>query len=105
MKTFIFYFVILVLLLSFDAKADTCRDAKVKRAFDISQGYPHGRKGYVVDHICALANGGLDSIINLQYQTIIEAKVKDKIENTEKGRLLYCNENNSTMVRQVFNCK
>ena len=70
MKTFIFYFVVLVLLLSFDAKAGTCRDAKVKRAFDKSQGYAKGRKGYVVDHICALANGGLDSIINLQYQTI-----------------------------------
>lgn len=83
----------------------SCRDAVVKHKFDALNGYPHGRPGYVVDHICALANGGIDDISNMQYQTIKDGKLKDKVENTPEGKKLYCNPHNSTPTRQVFNCK
>ena len=83
----------------------TCRSYKVKHKFDVQQGYPHGRKGYVVDHICALAQGGIDAPTNMQYQTLAESKVKDKIENTIVGKAVYCTSYNSTVVRKVFNCK
>ena len=43
-------------------------------------GYPHGRPGYVVDHIKPLAKGGADSPSNMQWQSIAEAKAKDKWE-------------------------
>lgn len=96
---------VLLLALAFPAQAYTCRSASVKHQFDKLHGYPHGRAGYVVDHICALANGGIDSVVNMQYQTIAESKKKDRIENTAEGRRLFCNDSNSTPTRQVFNCK
>jgi hypothetical protein len=40
--------------------------------------------GYVKDHIVPLACGGLDAVSNLQWQTIREARAKDKWE--AKGR-------------------
>jgi 5-methylcytosine-specific restriction endonuclease McrA len=43
-------------------------------------GYPHGRPGYVVDHIIPLKHGGADAPSNMQWQTIAEAKAKDKWE-------------------------
>jgi len=89
-----------------EAKADvTCRSATVKRHFDKQQGYPKGRKGYVVDHVCALEEGGLDDVINMQYQTIEEGKFKDRIERTDFGKAQFCTPENSTPTRQVFNCK
>ena len=36
--------------------------------------------GYIKDHIRALACGGPDSVANLQWQTVAEAKAKDKWE-------------------------
>jgi hypothetical protein len=36
--------------------------------------------GYVVDHIVPLKRGGADSPENMQWQTVAEAKAKDKIE-------------------------
>jgi hypothetical protein len=36
--------------------------------------------GYVIDHIEALACGGLDHQSNMQWQTIAESKAKDKWE-------------------------
>lgn len=82
-----------------------CRDSSVKRQFDKMNGYPDGRKGYVVDHICPLVVGGIDSPINMQYQTKKEAKAKDKWEATWIGKKILCNAKNSTPTRQVFNCK
>jgi hypothetical protein len=87
-----------------DPKA-ACRSSAVKHKFDLSQGYAHGRKGYVVDHICSIFNHGIDDITNMQYQTIADAKAKDRIENTAYGKKLYCNSKNSTPTRKVFNCK
>lgn len=46
----------------------------------VQTGYAHGRPGYVVDHIRPLACGGHDDTTNMQWQTIADGKVKDKIE-------------------------
>lgn len=104
-KITITLFIVSILVLINDSEASTCRSSAVKRQFDKEQGYPHGRKGYVVDHICALAQGGIDSPKNMQYQTLADSKAKDKIENTTYGKALYCNSSNSTLNRLVFNCK
>jgi hypothetical protein len=82
-----------------------CRSNAVKHKFDVSQGYAQGRKGYVVDHICALACGGIDDIKNMQYQTIAESKAKDKWETKPYGCRKTCNSTNSARIRTVFNCK
>jgi hypothetical protein len=37
-------------------------------------GYPHGRPGYVVDHIIPLKRGGADAPWNMQWQTIAAGK-------------------------------
>jgi hypothetical protein len=36
--------------------------------------------GYVVDHIIPLKRGGADEPANMQWQTVAEAKAKDRIE-------------------------
>jgi hypothetical protein len=36
--------------------------------------------GYIIDHIQALACGGADAPINMQWQTVAESKAKDKWE-------------------------
>lgn len=44
-------------------------------------GKPSGAcPGYVVDHVVALKHGGSDEPANMQWQTIAEAKAKDRIE-------------------------
>lgn len=97
----------LLLFLCMYSSADqaACRNPAVKHAFDVQQGYPHGRKGFIVDHICSLYNGGIDSPKNMQYQTIADSKAKDRVENTPYGKRKWCNPSNSTPTRQVFNCK
>jgi hypothetical protein len=97
-------FLSLAVIFQPDAKA-SCRSASVKHQFDVSQGFKHGRKGFIVDHVCSLFNNGIDNISNMQYQTIADSKKKDRIENTPYGKKLYCNFKNSTPTRQVFNCK
>ena len=62
------------------AKPRTHRSASAKHAFEVKTGYPHGRPGYVVDHIVPLACGGSDTPSNMQWQTIAEGKAKDKVE-------------------------
>lgn len=37
-------------------------------------------KGFIIDHKKAIACGGLDKPINMQWQTVAEAKAKDKVE-------------------------
>src|ERR1700674_2572623 len=56
------------------------RSAAAKDAFERKTGYPHGRPGYVVDHVKPLACGGADDPSNMQWQTIAEGKAKDKTE-------------------------
>ena len=48
--------------------------------FKKKTGYPKGRPGYVIDHIIPLKKGGCDCPENMQWQTIEEAKAKDKWE-------------------------
>ena len=56
------------------------RSSSERHKFMVETGYPHGRKGYVVDHIIALKRGGLDEPTNMQWQTKAEAKAKDRVE-------------------------
>jgi 5-methylcytosine-specific restriction endonuclease McrA len=95
---------IVLTLLPFESYA-SCRSQSVKKKFDRLNDYPYGRKGYVVDHICALSCGGKDILSNLQYQTINEGKLKDRWETTKTGCAVTCNKDNSTPKRMVFNCK
>lgn len=87
-----------------DVNASTCRNINVAHRFATKQGYPHGRPGYIIDHVCALAQGGIDATSNMQYQTLTDSKIKDRIENTPLGKLKWCTPLNSTPTRQVFNC-
>lgn len=63
-----------------DSHGKIKRSAVAKDEFERETGYPHGRKGYVVDHIVPLACGGADAPSNMQWQTTAEAKTKDKTE-------------------------
>jgi hypothetical protein len=56
------------------------RSAAAKRQFERQTGYPHGRKGYVVDHKIPLVCGGADAPSNMQWESVAEAKAKDKWE-------------------------
>jgi hypothetical protein len=46
----------------------------------VQTGYPHGRPGYVIDHVVPLACGGADAPSNMQWQTTAAAAAKDKVE-------------------------
>jgi hypothetical protein len=63
-----------------DTHGRILRSEAAKHAFMVQTGYPHGRPGYVVDHVRPLVCGGLDAPINMQWQTIAEAHAKDKTE-------------------------
>lgn len=56
------------------------RSEAEKDAFRRQTGFPHGRSGYVVDHVRPLACGGADAPSNMQWQTVEAAKLKDKTE-------------------------
>jgi hypothetical protein len=56
------------------------RSEAAKSEFMGETGYAHGRPGYVVDHIVPLKRGGCDCPANMQWQTVAEAKAKDKWE-------------------------
>jgi len=63
-----------------DSRGRIKRSSSEKHSFMKSSGYPHGRPGYVVDHIVPLKKGGCDCPSNMQWQTISDAKAKDKWE-------------------------
>ena len=61
-------------------KGRIVRSATARYEFMVRTGYPHGRPGYVIDHVAPLKRGGSDTPDNMQWQTIEEAKAKDKVE-------------------------
>jgi hypothetical protein len=63
-----------------DSHGKIQRSESSKHDFMKQSGYPKGRKGYVVDHIKPLKEGGCDCPSNMQWQTIEEGKAKDKWE-------------------------
>jgi len=56
------------------------RSSSARADFMRRTGYSKGRKGYVVDHIIPLECGGADTPSNMQWQTVQEAKIKDRSE-------------------------
>jgi hypothetical protein len=63
-----------------DERGRIQRSAAARHAFARQTGYPHGRPGYVIDHVVPLACGGRDTPSNMQWQTISAAKAKDRSE-------------------------
>ena len=63
-----------------DSHGRVKRSEDAKREFMKQSGYPHGRKGYVVDHVTPLACGGAEDPSNMQWQSVADAKAKDKVE-------------------------
>jgi hypothetical protein len=63
-----------------DSHGRISRSEAAKRRFMRQSGYPHGRRGYIVDHIIPLACGGRDTPSNMQWQTAAEARAKDRYE-------------------------
>ena len=80
------YLLILALFFAVNAEAVIKRSNSARVAFAKSTACPStGLKklpcpGYVIDHTIALACGGLDNKNNMQWQTIAEAKAKDRWE-------------------------
>jgi hypothetical protein len=64
-----------------DSQGRIKRSSTARDQFMRQTGYPHGRPGYVVDHIVPLECGGADDPSNMQWQTIAEGKAKDKTES------------------------
>lgn len=83
---------LIVLLLTASA------EARIKRStsaiVEFKQSYPCPANGatkgpcggYVIDHIKPLACGGADAPLNMQWQTIADAKAKYKWERKECGK-------------------
>lgn len=69
-----------------ESRGETKRSRSMREAFERSEPCPSTGKrsgdcpGYVVDHVKALACGGADSPSNMQWQTVLDAKEKDKTE-------------------------
>jgi hypothetical protein len=63
-----------------DSRRRFVRSSAAKQQFMTGTGFARGRPGYVVDHIVPLACGGPDAPSNMQWQTVAEAKAKDRTE-------------------------
>ena len=68
------------------------RSQAVLRAFQHEQPCPSTGKtsgrcpGFVKDHVVPLCNGGPDAVGNLQWQSVADAKAKDKVERAQCRR-------------------
>lgn len=56
------------------------RSRAAVRQYKKQTGYPSGKPGYVIDHIIPLKRGGCDTPSNMQWQTVDQAREKDKYE-------------------------
>jgi len=63
-----------------DASGRIIRNEETKREFMRASAYPHGRPGYVVAPVTPLKHGGTDTAANMEWQTLAQAKAKDKWE-------------------------
>jgi hypothetical protein len=83
---------VLSVMLAFQAQAGTVRSAAARAAFIRANPCPITGQargacpGYVVDHVKALACGGVDHQANMQWQTVPDAKANDKWERKECGK-------------------
>ena len=77
---------IMVLLTTTQAEARTKRSQSAKVEFKQQHPCPANDstkrpcKGYVIDHIVPIACHGADAPSNMQWQTVADAKAKDKSE-------------------------
>ena len=76
-------------LLSSTVEAKIPRSSSAKAEFKRqhpcpSTGKPRGAcPGYIIDHVIPLCAGGQDRPDNMQWQTVADAKAKDKIERRQ----------------------
>src|SRR5262249_43230383 len=63
-----------------DKSGRITRNLQAKKDFMAQTGFPKGRPGYIVDHIVPLQCGGADTPANMQWQTLKDAKIKDRTE-------------------------
>ena len=63
-----------------DEKGRIARSKAAVRAFIKANPRPGPAKDWVIDHIIPLKEGGADSPSNMQWQTVADAKAKDKTE-------------------------
>jgi hypothetical protein len=69
-----------------DAHGRIERSGAARAAFKREQPCPASRQpkgpypGYIIDHVIALKRGGADTPANMQWQTVGEAKAKDRVE-------------------------
>jgi len=77
------------LAISASCFSETHRSHDVPREFmlhhpcpgGVDAGHTHGRcRGYVRDHIIPLCKNGPDTVANMQWQAVADAKAKDKWE-------------------------
>lgn len=75
-----------LLSVNFNTYAKQHRSTSAKNAFKHEHPCPANGNtkgacpGYVIDHIVPLACGGPDNPINMQWQTVIDGKIKDRFE-------------------------
>jgi hypothetical protein len=78
--------ILVVVLLMLPGLAWGCRDRDERNAFARENPCPETGKGYgrcpgwVVDHVIPLCAGGPDKRDNMQWQTVEDAKAKDRVE-------------------------
>lgn len=83
---------VLVAIVSGAAPAREYRSREVAREFQRENPCPSTGKasgpcpGYWRDHVVPLACGGPDAVSNMQWQTIADAKAKDRWERKACGR-------------------
>lgn len=80
---------LLALTVAADADAAVKRSAKVRADFVRMAACPATRlhrlpcKGWIIDHVVPLCAGGPDTTANMQWQTIPDARAKDRIEKRQ----------------------